>query len=92
MNIECIEYNIFKLNFNGSNEYTHHRLEYDDKILDLLNKKHVSYDTKGYMFHHEYIFKILNDKPTKIKIIVNCDKNDVEYIYINRRNKFCLIL
>lgn len=92
MDIKYIDTNIFKLSLDDSNKYTHHRLEYDNKILKLLNKKHVSYDEEGCMFNSEYIFEILNDNPTKIKIKFDFNNNDVEYIDINVKNRLCLIL
>lgn len=92
MNIEYIDEDTFILKLNESDGYSHHMLEYDKTILRLINKKYVSYDKEGYIIYLEYTFEILNNKPTKIKIKFDFDKNNVEYVNINNANCYCLIL
>lgn len=92
MDIQYIDDDFFILKLNESDGYTHHMLEYDKNILRLLNKQYVSQDKEGYIIHLEYTFEILNNKPTKIKIKFDFDKNNVEYININSKNCYCLIL
>lgn len=87
MMCEYINEKLFTLKLRESCEYTHHRLEYNHKKIKLIRKEYIGEDDGLYI---EYIFEILNNNPTKIKIKFDFNDKRVEYVNINKSE--CVIL
>jgi hypothetical protein len=84
---EYIEDDKFMLKLRESCEYTHHMLEYNKKKIKKIHKEY-NWENDGY--YVTYIFEILNEQPTKIKITFDLSPERIEYVNINKSK--CIIL
>ena len=84
---EYIDDDMFILKLRESCEYTHHMLEYNKKKIKIIHKEY-NWEHDGY--YVKYIFEILNERPTKIKIKFDLCPERVEYVNINKSE--CIIL
>ena len=84
---EYIDDDMFILKLRESLEYTHHTLEYNKKKIKIIHKE---YNWENDEYYVKYIFEILNEKPTKIKIKFDLSPDRVEYVNINKSE--CIIL
>jgi hypothetical protein len=91
-NIEYINNTfIIKRTENYINYY--YTIDYDTNILQLIDKKYITKEEEGSFPEVEYVFKILYNKSTKIKLTENHNTygETIEYIDINKRKNDCLI-
>lgn len=84
---EYIDDDKFMLKLQESGEYTHHMLEYNETKIIMINKEY-NWEYDGY--YVKYIFEILNERPTKIKIKFDLSPNRIEYVNINKSE--CIIV
>jgi|688.fasta_scaffold88082_2 hypothetical protein len=93
MSIEYISNDKFILKKSEPHGYSQ-RIEYDHNILQMINKRYVTFEEEGFNPEAEYTFKILKFKSTQIKLIENYDTSNkiIEVIDINKNKYNCLIL
>jgi hypothetical protein len=94
MNIEYISNDKFILKKYEPYGHSQFRIKYDNNILQMINKRYVTFEEEGSIPEAEYTFKILKFKPTQIKLIENYDTSNkiIEVIDINKNKYNCLIL
>jgi hypothetical protein len=87
MMCKYIENDKFMLKLRESCEYTHHILEYNKKKIKIIHKE---YNWENDEYYVTYIFEILNEQPTKIKIKFDLSPDRIEYVNINKSE--CIML